>query len=116
MKSNMTTKKKTKAATTQKTRWGRVASVWALALTIVLFGIDRQEFPTTIASAPAVKTIYQWRDGAVAAYGDWAQPLAKLSPENKAARIEPAAGENAGYKDDDRKELDSLISRGPYNQ
>lgn len=112
MTKNTTTKKKTKSASTTKTRWGRVAGVWVITLGIVLFGVDRGEFPSEIASNKGVKTIYQWRDGAIAAYDGWQKPLKKLSPE----KIEPAAGENAGYKDDDRKELDSLISRGPYNQ
>lgn len=84
-----------------KTRWGRVALVWVLALGAAFYVTPREKLPAAVKNNPAVIAAYElkssWLDG----------------NDKRAANIEPAAG--TGYKTDDRRELDSLISRGRYN-
>lgn len=95
----MTAKKSARHAA--KTRWGRVALVWVLALGAAFFMTPREKLPDVVKNNPAVIAAYDWKS-------DWQGGAGK-----RAANIEPAAG--TGYKSDDRRELDSLISRGRYN-
>jgi hypothetical protein len=76
--------------------WGRIALVWAVALGSVFYLVPRENLPEFLKGNSLV----------VAAYG-------LKSADKGNAAIEPAAGET-GYKTDDRRELDSLISRGDY--
>ena len=91
--------KKSAKKSTQKTRWGRIVLVWAVVIGGIFYFIPRDKLPTFIKDQKIVVRAYDLKDGG------------SKSPAN----IEPAAGET-GYKSDDRRELDSLISRGSYNQ
>ncbi len=81
----------------KKTRWGRVAIVWVCVAAGIFIFIPREKLPAFVKNETLVVKAYDWKDG----------------PDKAASRIEPAAGET-GYKADDRRELDSLISRGTY--
>jgi hypothetical protein len=105
---------KTKSQTPRKTRvgktsvsirWGRVFAVWAVALVAVALVVERDQLPQPLRGNSHVAQFYSKRDAV----------LRDLrGPQNPAA-IEPAAGTpGVGYKSDDRRELDSLISRGSY--
>lgn len=80
-----------------KTHWGRIALVWGLALGSVFYLIPRDNLPPFLKSNAFIMTAYEWKE----------------EGSYNAAGVEPAAGET-GYKEDDRRELDSLISRGNY--
>lgn len=86
----------------QKTRWSRVIAVWIAALGIAFYTTDINHLPAEFAAVKIVQKAYNWKDGI----------------DSKAsAGIEPAAGDNeTGYKTEDRRELDSLISRGNYDE
>ncbi len=81
----------------KKTRWGRVATVWVCVIAGIFFFIPRDKLPSFVKNETLIVKAYDWKDG----------------DSRAASRIEPAAGET-GYKADDRRELDSLISRGTY--
>ena len=91
--------KKSSKKSDQKTSWGRVALVWVTVIGGIFFFIPRDKLPNIIKDQKIIVKAYDFKDG---------------SGKN-AANIEPAAGET-GYKSDDRRELDSLISRGSYSQ
>lgn len=83
----------------KKTRWGRVAAAWILSAAFVFAVVPYKQLPEGIRHNALVSKAYELKEG----------------PAVKVSAVEPAAGE-AGYKSDDRRELDSLISRGTYNE
>lgn len=86
----------------QKTRWSRVLAVWALALGIAFYTTDIGHLPDAIAGNKIVQKAYGWKDSI---------------DGKESAGIEPAAGDTeTGYRAQDRRELDSLISRGNYDE
>lgn len=79
-----------------KTHWGRIALVWAVALGTVFYVVPRDKLPQFLKANPLIISAYDLKGAG-----------------RTAAGMEPAAGET-GYEADDRRELDSLISRGTY--
>lgn len=90
------------AKKSQKTRWSRVVAVWILALGVAFYTTSINHLPDSVAAVKFVQKAYSWKDGI---------------DGKTSAGIEPAAGDTeTGYKAQDRRELDSLISRGNYDE
>lgn len=87
----------------KKTRWGRVATAWILSAAFVFAIVPYKKLPEQVRGNVVVSKAYELKD-------KWTGGSAE-----KAAAVEPAAGE-PGYKAQDRRELDSLISRGNYDE